>query len=455
MGPLPGRLAGEPAAHRQQRLPPARAPLRLEDAAQGREDASARVLAALRRGTGIGVLRLTPARGGGDGVTLAPRRARRVSRASLVRGSSRAVRPSTLARLRRTAAAKPCPGFAPPVSIVKPLSRPRRGSRGEPGVLLPPRLSRRTRSSSPSPSGTDPAYAVARRVADRHPDVRDRRSSSTGASRAGTPRSTASPPACAAPGIGTSCSPTETSACVRISSRRAVSLFADPRVGLVSHLFRGRGRVEPRLADRVPPPERLPACRARPSSRGVLRRPCVVGKSILVSRDGPRRDRGLRAAARLPRRGLPPGRQVRRAGYRVVLSADEIDTAEVQQDRCGPSGRATGAGRCCGARLGGIALPRPSSSRAPLPWFAVAGLRARAAHRRLVRGGRCFWPRDPALESRLARPSGPAAPGRGRRCSCPCETSAWRRVFWAGLVGRRTRGGGERSTSAGTLGSVE
>ena len=87
--------------------------------------------------------------------------------------------------------------------------------------------------------------------------------------------------------------------------RRAVSWFLDPRVGLVSHLFRGHRRGEPRLAGRVPLPERLPACPARPSSRAVLRMPVRRRQVDPRLARGPRRDRGNRRAARLSGRGLP------------------------------------------------------------------------------------------------------------------------------------------------------
>src|SRR5262249_25849701 len=116
VGPLSGRFAGEAAAHRQQRLSPARAPLCVEDAAQGGEDrrlGPRRVEEANRhRGPPADA-----ACGGGDGMPAEPFFLRVVP----LPGAVYAVGAISLALSRRRRGAR-VPGFFPPVSIIKPLS---------------------------------------------------------------------------------------------------------------------------------------------------------------------------------------------------------------------------------------------------------------------------------------------------------------------------------------------
>jgi ceramide glucosyltransferase len=111
---------------------------------------------------------------------------------------------------------------------------------------------------------------------------------------------------------------------------RAVSHFADSRVGLVSHLFRAAGAVS--IASRIETLY-LNGCLLPGTAAisGILRMPCVVGKSILVSRTALEVAGGFAALQHYLAEDYLIGREVRRAGYRVVLSADVIDTMEVHK----------------------------------------------------------------------------------------------------------------------------
>ncbi len=207
----------------------------------------------------------------------------------------------TLIRLRRTGRGDPIPGFAPPVSIIKPLAGLDEGLEenletfyaldyGEYEIVYS--FARED----------DPACAVARRVADRHPAIR-----STFVVDGREP--------------GGNSKVNRLTAGVRHARRRlilfsdgnvrvrpdflsrAVSWFLDPRVGVVSHLFRGHGALERRVPRRIPLLERLPdagdGLRLGGAPPPVRRREVDPG----VARR-PGRDRRDRRSARLPRRGL-------------------------------------------------------------------------------------------------------------------------------------------------------
>src|SRR5262249_10266410 len=64
---------------------------------------------------------------------------------------------------------------------------------------------------------------------------------------------------------------------------------------------------------------------------GALKMPCVVGKSILVSRCALDAVEGIGALREHLAEDFLLGRHVRRAGFRVALSADFLDTAEVRK----------------------------------------------------------------------------------------------------------------------------
>lgn len=231
-----------------------------------------------------------------------------------------------LLRLRRRARGHPLPGLVPAVSILKPL----RGVDEELEQNLESFFlldyddyeivfSFATR--------TDPAYPVARSVADRHPGVPatfvfDERE----------------------PGGNAKVNRLEAAmrrarhrlllisdGNVRVRSdflRRAAGWFSDSSVGLVSNLFRATGAVS--LGSRMESLY-LNGC-LKPGTAGIariLRMPCVVGKSILVSRDALDAIGGFGVLRHFLAEDYLLGRAVDAAGYRVVLSGDVIDTLEV------------------------------------------------------------------------------------------------------------------------------
>ena len=230
--------------------------------------------------------------------------------------------------LRRIARGHRVPGFAPPVSIMKPLAGLDEG--------LENNLASFYRLAYPRyeivfsfASAADPAYPVARRVADRYPSIPttfvfDPRDSGGNAK------------------VDRLAAATErarhrllmfSDGNVRVHPdflARAVSHFADSRVGLVSHLFRAAGAVG--LASRIETLY-LNGCLLPGTAAisGILRMPCVVGKSILVSRTALEVSGGFPALQHYLAEDYLIGREVCRAGYRVILSADVIDTIEVHK----------------------------------------------------------------------------------------------------------------------------
>jgi ceramide glucosyltransferase len=273
----------------------------------------------------------------------------------------------TLLRMRRTSCGQADPAFAPPVSILKPLCGLDEGL--EENLESFYRLAyRRYELVFSFAADTDPAYPVARRVADRHPripstfvfDARD------GGGNAKVDRLAAA--------LGRArhrmilCSDGN----VRVRPdflARAVSHFAQSRVGLVSHLFLATGAVS--AASRV---ESLflngclqPGTAALSSLLGM---PCVVGKSILVSRTALEVVGGFAALENFLAEDYLIGRAVRRAGYRVVLSADILETTEVRKTARAAFARHRrwAMMRC---RLGGP-LYLCEAFSGPLPWALAA-----------------------------------------------------------------------------------
>jgi ceramide glucosyltransferase len=235
---------------------------------------------------------------------------------------------STLLRLRRRQRGSKETPVAPPVSIVKPLRGLDEG--------LEENLESFFRLDYPADaleivfsfaSASDPAYAPARRVADRHPEI-----ASTFVFDEREP--------------GGNAKVNRLTAAMRYAKhrlvlfsdgnvrvrpgflKRAVSWFRDPRVGLVSNLFRASGAES--LGSRVEALY-LNGCLMPGTAliADVLGRPCVVGKSILVSRRALDSIGGIGALRDYLAEDFVLGREVRRAGYRVVLSADVLDTMEV------------------------------------------------------------------------------------------------------------------------------
>jgi ceramide glucosyltransferase len=331
-----------------------------------------------------------------------------------------------LLRARRQARGEPIPGWEPSVSILKPLSGIDEGLEQNLESLF--RLDYGSYEVIFSfASADDPAYPVARNVADRHPGV-----SSTFVFDPREPGGNAKVNRlCAALRHARHRLVLFSDGNVRLRPdflRRAVSWFADPAVGLVSHLFQATGAVS--LPSRIESLY-LNGCLQGGTAlvAGLLRLPCVVGKSILVSRTALDAIGGIAVLRDHLAEDFLLGRYVRRAGYRVALSADVLDTAEVRKGVRAVWGRHR-RWAMMRRRLGGP-LYFGELFAGPLPWFGIAMLspepRTRAAAVLLLalrygleaataaRMGRAFSTLDFALLP--LRDLGAAA------------------VFWAGAIG--------------------
>ena len=234
-----------------------------------------------------------------------------------------------LNRIRRPwTRAMPLPALSPPVSILKPLC----GTDDE----LEENLESFFRLDYPSyevvfsfTGREDPAYPVTRRVADRHPAVPstfvfDPREPGGNAkvNRLGAAQRHARHRLLWLADGNVRVRPD----CLS----RAVARFADPRVGLVSHLFRARGAVT--VGSRLESLH-LNGC-LLPGTAAIaewLRMPCVVGKSILISRDALDAIGGFGRLRDFLAEDYLLGREIRRAGYRVVLFGDVIETSEARR----------------------------------------------------------------------------------------------------------------------------
>jgi len=235
---------------------------------------------------------------------------------------------ATLLRLGRRQRGNRETSFTPPVSVVKPLRGLDEGLEENLESFFrldyPPEALEIVFSFA---SSSDPAYAPARRVADRHPEV-----PSTFVFDDREP--------------GGNAKVNRLAAAMRYAKhrlvlfsdgnvrvrpgfmRRAASWFRDPRVGLVSNLFRASGAAS--LGSRVEALY-LNGCLMPGTAlvADVLGRPCVVGKSILVSRRALDAIGGIGALRDYLAEDFVLGREIRRAGYRVILSADVLETMEV------------------------------------------------------------------------------------------------------------------------------
>ena len=230
--------------------------------------------------------------------------------------------------IRRADCARPPRDFAPPVSIIKPLS----GLDDE----LEENLDSFYRLDYPAyevvfsfASADDRALSIARRVADRHPAVptifvvdpaEPARNSKVNRLAAGS-RGARYRHLLFSDGN------------VRVREdflRRAIAPFRDRSVGLVSNLFRGSwpetigSRVECLYLNGTLQPGTAAIAR-------LLKQPCVVGKSILISRDALEAIGGFGAVGEYLAEDYLFGIEVRKAGYRVVLSADTLDTTEIRK----------------------------------------------------------------------------------------------------------------------------
>jgi ceramide glucosyltransferase len=229
----------------------------------------------------------------------------------------------------------------------------------------------------------------------------------------------------------------------------AVSLAADPSVGLVSHLFRAVGgstlgaRLEALYLDGI----------LRPGTAAVavvLRRPCVVGKAILLRRAAFQSIGGLSALRDHLAEDFLLGQLVDRAGYRVVLSPDEVET---------PLGARTARTAwlrhrrwaILRSRLGGLAYASEAFS-SPVPFVAGAILCASGAPP-IVLAALLLW------ACRIGLEAAALAGGRERFrpvdvLAIPLRDVAAAALFWAGLLGRRTRWRG-RTLKVGAMTRLE
>ena len=335
----------------------------------------------------------------------------------------------SLAGSRRRRGAR-LPGFFPPVSILKPLS----GLDDE----LEENLESFFRLEYPDyevvfsfASRADAAFPVARQVADRHPEI---------------------------PSIFVvdAREPGENSKVNRLSAglrharfrhilmadgnvrvrpdflARAISFFSDRSVGLVSHLFQARGART--LGSRLESLHLNGALRAGTAGMaGLLKVPCVVGKSILISREALNAIGGIEALRDHLAEDYLLGKLVSKAGYRVVLSGDEIETTEVSRSLAQAWGRQR-RWAILRKRLGGPAYAAELLA-SPLPWLVGSLLAAHGDFRFEVFAATLYLFR---ISLEAATDTGAIRTRAGDWILAPLRDLAVAALFWAGLFGRRT-----------------
>ncbi|HEY6928097.1 MAG TPA: glycosyltransferase [Thermoanaerobaculia bacterium] len=338
---------------------------------------------------------------------------------------------TALAVHRRRARGERLPGFSPAVSILKPLSGLDEGL--EENLESFYRLDYLDYEIIFSfARREDPAFAVARRVADRHPEI-----STLFVVDAREPGGNAKVNRLAA-------------AFRRARHRllllsdgnvrvrpdflgRAVSWFAQPRVGLVSHLFRAVGARS--LGSRLESLHLNGALQAGTATlAGVFRSPCVVGKSILVSRDALDSIGGFAALRDYLAEDYLIGQFVERAGFRVVLSSDEIETTEFSKTLRSVWSRQR-RWAILRRRLGGVSYGGELLA-SPLPWAVGA----------ILAGGGATGVTAAALTlyvTRLLAEAISAADCRrplrvAEALLLPIRDAGVAALFWGGLLGRRT-----------------
>jgi ceramide glucosyltransferase len=348
-----------------------------------------------------------------------------------------AIAASALRRHRRKSRGRSGSGFLPPVSIVKPLS----GLDDE----LARNLESFYRLDYPEyeivfsfARENDPAFAVARRAADAHPEIRtvfvvDGHEAGLNAKvnrLAAGVRRARHPYFLFSDGN------------VRVERaflRRAISFFEDSRVGLVSNLFAAAGAVT--LGSRI---ESLHLNGFLQAGTAFLvdglGRTCVVGKSILMSREALNAIGGFAPLRDHLAEDFLLGEKTRDAGFAVRLSADEVDTAEVGKSLRSAWDRHR-RWAILRVRLGGFSYASEILA-SPALWFAAAAAGAAALGGRpglaVACAGGILWGARIGVEARLAAGAGrPLAPR-----DLPLVVMrdlAVAGLFWAGLLGRRTR----------------
>ncbi len=342
-----------------------------------------------------------------------------------------AVAAAVLERTRRAGRERRLPDFAPPVSILKPLS----------GLddALEENLESFYALDYPEyevifsfARQTDPAFAVARRVADRHPgrstvfvvDAREPGGNAKVNRLAAALRHARFGHVLMADGN------------VRAHRgflRRAAAEFSDARVGLLSHLFVARGART--LGSRLESLHLNGTLRAGIAAMsGLLEMPCVVGKSILVSRRALMAIGGLEILRDHLAEDYLLGRAVAGAGYKVVLSGDEIEATEIARGLADVWKRQR-RWAILRKRLGGLSYGSELLAN-PVPWLAGAVI-ASAGHPGIAALAAAVYALRIAIEAVSAR--------RARAsftlldwALCPVRDVAVAALFWAGLFGRRT-----------------
>jgi ceramide glucosyltransferase len=320
-------------------------------------------------------------------------------------------------------------GAAPPVSILKPLAGTDEGLEANLESFYALEYPRMEIVFSFASVG-DPAFPIARRVADRHPAI-----PSTFVIDAREP--------------GSNSKVNRLSAAARRARhklllfsdgnvsvrpdflRRAVSLLDDPRVGLVSHLFRGSGARS--LASRLECLHLNAGLNAAVAAVAWVRGlPCVVGKSILLRRDVLDEIGGFGAISEYLAEDFVLGRAVSATGARVLLSSDVIDTSEVSKPLAAVWARHR-RWALMRVRLGGAAYLLEAFF-CPAVWLAA--LAASGAPEGALAAGGALLALRYGLEAASARRLG--APLRARDLALlPLRDLFAASVFVAGLLGRR------------------
>ncbi len=332
---------------------------------------------------------------------------------------------------KRDRAGKRIETFLPPISVVKPLA----GLDDD----LEENLESFYRLDYPCyeivfsfARATDPAFPVARRVAARHPGT-----ASHFVLDAREPGGNSKVNRLAA-GIGRARQSHILMADGNVRVRpdflaRAISFFADPSVGLVSHLFRARGAKS--LGSRLESLHLNGALRAGTAGMArILGMPCVVGKSILMSREALDSIGGIEALREHLAEDYLLGKMVARAGYRIVLSADEIDTAEVSRTLSAAWSRQR-RWSILRKRLGGVGYVAEILA-SPLPWFAAV-VAASRGDGRLIAAATGLYLARAGLEALSASRSNNPFTAADWVLLVPRD-AAVAALFWAGLFGRKT-----------------
>lgn len=180
----------------------------------------------------------------------------------------------------------------------------------------------------------------------------------------------------------------------------------------------------------------------------LLRRPCVVGKSILMSREALEFIGEFRPVRDYLAEDYLLGVEVHRAGYRVVLSAEVLDTTEISK-----APRAAWARHRRWAmmrkRLAGPAYAAELLA-SPLLWFAGAVAFSGGRAGPIVAAAGLLAVRYLA-EVAADRDAGHRFPARDVALM-PLRDFASAILFWAGMFGRATQWRGRRMlVGPGTL----